>query len=199
LRFGGADRGGFVPRVRSASSRSWVRCEEELSLQTGGTPPGGSPMTPPRHLLVLVLAAACGGCVPTQRAINGQGARGTEAWSWRMSATEGRWSGDGMRPGERRVAAASAAEPEPGAAAEAAPAADDAEMTLEPDHVAPAARPRALVARAAKAKRSQRVVDLKTSDSDEEFVNKIIDDNADAEDGEITMSAMALPKSKAER
>jgi len=89
----------------------------------------------------------------------------------------------------RTAAQPATAQPEPG----------DAEMTLEPDPVAPAAKPKALVARIARTKRSQAAVDLKTSDSDEQFVNKIIDDSADAEDGEITMSAMELPKSKAER
>ncbi len=150
-------------------------------------------MTPLRRLALLALAAALAGCLPSQRAMNGH-ARGGEAWSWRMSATHGRWSSDVA--GSKHVAAGTAAEQEPAAAAEQEPAADDAEMTLEPDPVAPAKKPKALVARAAKAKRSQPVVDLKTSDSDEEFVNQIIDD---AGTGEITMSAMELPKSKAER
>jgi len=144
---------------------------------------------------LLVLFAALGGCVPTQRAIRGQ-SRGAETWSWRMSATEGRWSSDRAHAGTRPAAAGeevAAPAPEPEATA------DDAEMTLEPDPVAPAQKPKALVARAPRGKRSQPVVDLKTSDSDEEFVNKIIDANADAEDGEITMSAMELPKTRAER
>lgn len=157
-------------------------------------------MTLDRRLLTLALAAVLGACVPTQRAVRGQ-ARGTEAWSWRMSATEGRWAKDGVQANASPAAARPATPPEPTSrSAGPAPVADDAEMTLEPDPVAPAKKPKALVARAAKGKRAApAVVDLQTSDSDEEFVNKIIDDNADAEDGEITMSAMELPKTRAER
>jgi len=61
-------------------------------------------MTPHRRLRLLVLFAALGGCVPTQRAIRGQ-SRGAETWSWRMSATEGRWSSDRAHAGTRPAAA----------------------------------------------------------------------------------------------
>jgi hypothetical protein len=166
-------------------------------------------MTPLRRLLLLSVAALAGGCVPAQSAIRGQ-ARGTEAWSWRMSANQGKWSNNSAQAQVRKMAARPSAGSQQADDATAAalpePAADEAEMTLDPDPVAPAKKPKALVARTAPTKRTEPakrtarpVVDLETSDSDEEFVNKIIDTNADAEDGEITMSAVKLPKTKAER
>jgi hypothetical protein len=46
-------------------------------------------------LWVTALAATVGvGCVPKNGGGRGQRARGTEAWSWRMQATEGTWKVD---------------------------------------------------------------------------------------------------------
>jgi hypothetical protein len=155
-------------------------------------------MTPrfPRLLpLAAAAAALAAGCVPTQSAVRGAGsARGTEAWSWRMGATDSRWSQDrsqnavraelASRPAED---AASAAEPEPAAE-------DEAVMTLEPDPVGPRTKPKAVAAVPARTGKKGRVQPLPTSDSDEEFLDKILDQKADAEGGEITMAAVELPK-----
>jgi hypothetical protein len=154
-------------------------------------------MTPNRRRLLLLAAAAlAAGCVPIQQSARGPGARGTEAWSWRMGATEKRWTSD--RPQSEAGAALAAgpsrdaAEPEPVAAE------DEAEMTLEPDPVGPAAKkPTAVaVSRPAKKARGQ---ELRASDSDEEFLDKILNDKADAPSGEITMAAMEMPASKVEQ
>ena len=155
-------------------------------------------MTPSARLLLLAAAALAAGCVPTQRAVRGPSARGTEAWSWRMGATDGTWSSDRTQNAARAELASESArtaaepEPEPAGAVE-----DEAEMTLEPDPVGPAKKPVAVAVAAARpAKKPARVQPLRASDSDEEFLNKILDDNADAEGGEITMAAVELPRSK---
>lgn len=71
-----------------------------------------------RLLFLWVTAVAAGvavGCVPKNRfAGQGQRARGTEAWSWRMQATEGKWTKD---QASARIAAADG-EPEAEAAAD---------------------------------------------------------------------------------
>lgn len=160
-------------------------------------------MTPrDRRLLVLSIlcAALAAACVPTQRAVRSKAsARGTEAWSWRMSATDGRWSSDRTQNAARAELAArpaGTAAPEPAAAVE-----DDVEMTLEPDPVGPAKKPKAVAvapARPAPARKAGRAQPVRASDSDEEFLDKILNDNADADSGEITMAAMELPKAKRE-
>src|SRR5690349_15329194 len=113
-------------------------------------------MTSRRLLFLWVtgLTASLGvGCVPKNGAGSSQRARGTEAWSWRMQATEGKWKVDN-HPKDK---AAWAAEGEPSSepaesedpdialpeapapkakkvarAKAAAPAAADAEMSFEP-------------------------------------------------------------------
>jgi hypothetical protein len=113
-----------------------------------------------------------------------------------MGATQKRWTSD--RPQSEASAALAtgpahdAAEPGP------VTAKDEAEMTLEPDPVGPAAKkPTAVaVSRPAKKARGQ---ELRASDSDEEFLDKILNDKADAPSGEITMAAMEMPASKVEQ
>lgn len=151
----------------------------------------------PLLLLCVMSAAVAAACVPTQTAVRGSGGRGTEAWSWRMGATEGRWTRDRSQNAVRAElgsqSPAPAAEPEePAAAGE-----DEAEMTLEPDPVGPAKKPKAVtVASARPTAKKARVQPLHASDSDEEFLDKILNEKADAEGGEITMAAMELPKAK---
>jgi hypothetical protein len=147
-----------------------------------------------RRLLFLAAAALAAGCVPTQQSARGSRARGTEAWSWRMGATEKRWTSDGSQS----EAGAAAARPSR-ATADPGPVAveDEAEMTLEPDPVGPAKKPTAVaVARPAKKGRGQ---PLRASDSDEEFLDKILNDKADAPSGEITMAAMEMPASNVDQ
>ena len=153
-------------------------------------------MTPNRRrLLFLAAAALAAGCVPTQQSARGSRARGTEAWSWRMGATEKRWTSDGSQ------SEAGTREAEPTrAAADPGPVAieDEAEMTLEPDPVGPAKKKPTALAAARPAKKS-RGQGLRASDSDEEFLDKILNDKSDAPSGEITMAAMEMPASKVDQ
>ena len=155
-------------------------------------------MTPrlPRLLpLAAAVAALAAGCVPTQSAVRGAGsARGTEAWSWRMGATDARWSQDRSQNAVRAELASRPAEDAAPAAEPESAADDEAVMTLEPDPVGPAKKPKAVAAVPARASKKARVQPLRTSDSDEEFLDKILDQKADAEGGEITMAAVELPK-----
>jgi hypothetical protein len=109
-----------------------------------------------------------------------------------MGATQKRWTSDGSQSAAAVRPSRAAADPGPVAVE------DEAEMTLEPDPVGPAAKkPTAVaVARPAKKVRGQA---LRASDSDEEFLDKILNDKADAGGGEITMAAMEMPASKVDQ
>jgi hypothetical protein len=148
--------------------------------------------------LAVTFAAGCATAAPTG---TGSRARGTEAWSWRMNANEGRWN-DGIKASEAEPAAEpeeKVAEPETPAVARPKTRADDpwawrlgktkvraARKTASPKPERVASAP----------KKKPAPAELRTSPDDEEFLNKILDDNADAEDGEITMAAMELPKAE---